>query len=381
MKASNQKSVRKKSIIKQLMVKAKISKEHLKIIGLLSLSMYCFVLARPRYLVSSRFIIRQPNNITQSSQAIFGIMGTSSSVSNSVEDGRYLEGFLKSPEVMQREFNEYLISGLYKREWPDIIAGIGKNSNNNQKISFYGRQVGVVPNETSGIIELTTTAFTAETSLSLNKKLLKESLDFVNKLNNELGQKQYEYAETEITKARKELGEAIDKFTKFNAENKLLNAEAEVTNTSNYITALEANLIELKVEEGTLKRVYTDQNSPEIQAIRDQVQELRKQIDTERKHLISIQGRNLGGKAAESLKLKQNIDFAEEILESAKLSAESNRLISQQQVKLLVLLSDPKNPQTQDWNWRFRLFLTILLSILVINGLSKFLTGLQGKKG
>ena len=367
------------TIAKQLILKARIRKKHLKIIGLIALSLYCFVLARPRYQVSSRFIIRQPNNTNRSSQQILGIIGTSSNVSNSVEDGRYLEVFLKSPEVMQKVFNEYLENGLYKKEWPDIIAGIDKNSTNKQKISFYGRQVAVVPNETSGIIELTTTAFTAEASLSLNRELLIESLNFVNKLNNELGQKQYEYAQKEITKARKDLEDAIDKFTRFNAENRLLNAEAEVTNTSNYITALEANLIELKVEEGRLKRVYTDQNSPEIQAIRDQVQELRNQIEAERKQLISFQGRNMGGKAAESIKLNQNINLAEKILETAKLSAENNRLISKQKVKLLVLLSDPKNPQTQDWNWRFKLFLTILLSTLVFNGLSKFLTGLKGK--
>ena len=254
-------------------------------------------IGRPRYQVIQG-LSRQPNNTNRSSQQILGIIGTSSNVSNSVEDGRYLEVFLKSPEVMQKVFNEYLENGLYKKEWPDIIAGIDKNSTNKQKISFYGRQVAVVPNETSGIIELTTTAFTAEASLSLNR-IVNKSLNFVNKLNNELA-KQYEYAQKEITKARKDL-KMLDKFTRFNAENRLLNAEAEVTNTSNYITALEANLIELKVEEGRLKRVYTDQNSPEIQAIRDQVQELRNQIEAERKQLISFQGRNMGGKAAESI--------------------------------------------------------------------------------
>ena len=199
-------------------------------------------------------------------------------------------------------------------------------------------------------------------------------------MNNVLGGRQYEYARTEIKNAKVALDEAIRKSNNFNTENSILDGESEIRSTSNYVTALEASLVELKVEEGRLKRTFTDENAPEIQAIRDQIQELTSQIDAERKRIVDIRGRNLGGKASESAKLKQEVVFAEKLLESAKLSAETNRMKSIQQVKLLVLLSDPENPQTQHWAWRYKLAATSLLSILLINGTFKFFSGLKGKR-
>ena len=61
-------------------------------------AVYCFGIGRDRYLATSEFVIKQPLPPATASTTVLGSM-QSSSVLSSLEDGRYLQVYLKSNAV------------------------------------------------------------------------------------------------------------------------------------------------------------------------------------------------------------------------------------------------------------------------------------------
>lgn len=342
-------------------------------------ALYSFAIGRPRYEASSDFLVRQPMPPGMAAPSVLGAVLGGPTVSGSLEDGRFLAVYLRSPEVMKRVFYRFYNQGRYARRKPDLLAGIGNDANIDQLLSFYRRQIRVVPQQSSGVIELTTTALDSATAVKLNLLLLEESREFVNQVNQAISRKQLDYSLQEVKLSQERLGKATASLDSFNASHRQLDPVQEASASTNYVIALEAKLVELKVKENTLRRQYRDPQEPEVQNIADQVRELEKQIQKERASLVSTSGRNLGRRATEAIKLQRNVAFATESLKAAMTAAETSRMESQRQLKFLVVLSRPQQPEMQDWNWRWQLFLGIIASSVAVWGFWGFAAGLKSR--
>jgi capsular polysaccharide transport system permease protein len=342
-------------------------------------ALYSFGIGRSRYQTKSDFLVRQPIPPGMVTPTVLGGVLGGPTISGSLEDGRFLEVYLRSPEVMKRVFYRFYSQGLYARRSPDLLAGVGSKINKNQLLSLYQRQVSVMPQQESGVIELTTTGLDPTTALKLNLLLLEESQEFVNKMNQTISRKQLDYALQEVKLAQDLLDNATANLNSFNISRRQLDPVQEASGSTNYIIALEAKLVELKVEEGTLRRQYRDPQSPEVLNVADQVRELEKQIQKERASLVSPTGRNFGRRALEAMKLQNKVIFATESLKSAMTAAETSRMESQRQLKFLVILSQPQIPEMQDWNWRWKLFLGIIISAIALRGFWGFVAGLKAR--
>lgn len=347
-----------------------------KSILVLSLAaLYCFFLGRPRYLVTSSFIIRSASdNSSISSGSIFSALNTNSNVSRSVEDGRYLSVYLASPKTYDHVFQPFIIKGFYSVTFPDPLSGIWFRRNRDERyMAFYSRQVSLTTDELSGVITLRTFAYNPLVSLKLNNLLLERSKIFVNTLNTTIGETQLQYSLIEVKRAEKALSAANDRLINFNRTNQLVNAQSEIDSTSAYLTALQGNLVTERVELGRLKRTFQDQQVPEILAQENKVKELDSQIASERARLSSLKVNGLSAQGLDSARLQQDVDTAVELLRTSKLSLERSRMESQQNLKLVVLLSNPVLSQTQDYSWRIKLFFGLCVLYLICNGLYQYL--------
>ena len=136
-------------------------------------------------------------------------------------------------------------------------------------------------------------------------------------------------------------------------------------------------MVNLRVNLATLKRQFKDPNEPQILAISDEIAELKKQIDAERKSLVSTQGRDLNHKTAEFVKLESDVAFATDMYKLALGSVEKARVESKRQQKFMALLSAPQLPEDPENNWRTKGFFTVLAASLVGFSLTKFVLGMQ----
>jgi capsular polysaccharide transport system permease protein len=342
--------------------------------------LYFFGIGRGRYQVESSFIVRLPETPPSTGSSLLGSTLAGPTMLGSLEDGRFLAVYLTSPEVMRRVFQKLEPEKTWGRSGQDPFAGLKAGANFNQQLDFFRRQVFVVPQDLTGVINLTTVGLAPEPSFRLNQLLLEEAEGFLNRVNQSISSTQQSFAEQEVQRARQRLDQASQTFNSFKNQYGELDPALTAAGTSSYITSLESKLVDLKVQEASLKRQFKDHSTPEVAYITDQVRELESQISEERAQLVNPEGRDLNRLVAEGSKLETEVTLATEALKSAITAADNSRLRSQQQVKFLVRLADPSLPDLQTNDWRWKGFLASLGALVVLWGIGTFALGIVDRR-
>lgn len=341
---------------------------------------YCFVIGRDRYTAVSEFVIQQAAPLNTSSASVLSGAAAAPQVLTSLVDGQYLQVYLASADVKTRLFPDgKKLEQDYRIKFPDLRAGLPANSSAPAQLSFYRKQLAVAPQPLSGSVILTTSGFTPEQALNLNNELLKQSRRFVNEVNQSINADQNQFARKEVQLAEGNLKKATRNLELFQEKHGNLSVETEQAAASSFISGLESQLVDLKVQEAALRRQYRDPNAPEVSFIADQVSELEAQIREERNRAVSENGRDLNTLAIEEAGLISDVEFASQSLQSARLAADNSRRESQRQLKFVVVLSQPQMPVAPDQNWRWQAFLASLGIVVVAWGVGGFLLNAMRK--
>ena len=341
---------------------------------------YCFVIGRDRYTAVSEFVIQQAMPLQGSSASVLAGAAAAPQVLTSLVDGQYLQVYLESADVKARLFPDgKKLEQDYRIKFPDLRAGLPANSSAPKQLDFYRQQLSVAPQPLSGSVILKTSGFAPEQALNLNNALLKQSRRFVNEVNQSINADQNQFAKKEVQLAEINLKAATRKLELFREKHGNLSVETEQAATSSFISGLESQLVELKVEEAALRRQYRDPNAPEVAFVADQVKELQFQIRQERSRAVSKDGRDLNTLFLEEAELISNVEFSTSNLHAARLAADNSRRESQRQLKFVVVLSQPQLPVAPDQNWRWQAFLASVGVVVVAWGVGGFLLNAMRK--
>jgi capsular polysaccharide transport system permease protein len=336
-------------------------------------AVYCFGIGRDRYQATSEFVIKQPLPPATGATTVLGSL-QSSSVLSSLEDGRYLQVYLKSNAVKQEVFPDpSTFKASYAPKAPDQWSGLSADANELEQLAFFRQQLDVIPQELSGTIVLTTSGFTADDAYQLNTDLLQQAQRFVNEVNQSISADQQAFAEDQVVFAKTRLTTASTALEAFQDRYGQLDPLGEQSATTGFITELESRLVDLKVEEASLRRQFRDPNAPEVSFVADQVRELERQIQEERQKAVGAGGRDLNKLASQASRLQGDVDFARQSLSSAMRAADNSRMESQRQMKFIVMLSKPQMPTGPETSWRWKAFLSCLGVLIVVWGVGGFM--------
>jgi len=336
-------------------------------------AVYCFGIGRDRYQATSEFVIKQPLPPATGMTTVLGSL-QSSSVLSSLEDGRYLQVYLKSNAVKQAVFPDpSTFKTSYAPKAPDQWSGLPADANELEQLAFFRQQLDVIPQELSGTIVLTTSGFTADNAYQLNTDLLQQAQRFVNEVNQSISADQQAFAEDQVVFAKTRLTTASTALEAFQDRYGQLDPLGEQSATTGFITELESRLVDLKVEEASLRRQFRDPNAPEVSFVADQVRELERQIQEERQKAVGAGGRDLNKLASQASRLQGDVDFARQSLSSAMRAADNSRMESQRQMKFIVMLSKPQMPTGPETSWRWKAFLSCLGVLIVVWGVGGFM--------
>jgi capsular polysaccharide transport system permease protein len=230
------------------------------------------------------------------------------------------------------------------------------------------------------VINLSTIGLAPGPSFQLNRLLLEEAELFLNKINQNISSAQQAFAEQEVQRARRRLDSASLALNRFKNQYGELDPAQAASGTNAYITGLESKLVDLKVQEASLKRQFKDPGTPEVAYVTDQVRELERQIGEERERMVNPDGRDLNRLVADGSKLETEVLLATEALKSAITAANNSRQRTQQQVKFLVRLADPVLPEMQYMDWRWKGFLASLGGLVVLWGIGSFVLGIADRR-
>ena len=360
---------------------ARIAKPRILISAFLATSaFYCFVIGRDRYTAVSEFVIQQAAPLDGSSASVLAGAASSPQVLTSLVDGQYLQVYLESSDIKNRLFPDGKnLEQAYRPRLPDLWTGLYANSSAPEQLDFYRKQVTAAPQPMSGSVVLTTSGFTPKQAFDLNVALIKQSRRFVNEVNQSINAEQNKFALKEVGLAELNLKSASRRLELFREKNGNLSVESEQAATSSFISGLESQLVELKVEEAALRRQYRDPNAPEVSYVADQVKELEVQIRQERNRSVSKDGRDLNTLVLEEAGLISDVEFATESLQSARLASDNSRRESQRQLKFVVVLSQPELPVVPDQNWRWQAFLASVGIVVVGWGVGGFILNAMRK--
>ena len=347
---------------------------------LVASALYCFVIGRDRYTATSEFVIQTAAPFETASASVLAGAAAAPQVLTSLVDGQYLQVYLESADVKERLFPDGgKLEQEYRVKFPDLRAGLPSNSSAPAQLDFYRKQLVVAPQPLSGSVILTTSGFTPQQAFSLNTELLKQSRRFVNEVNQSISADQNQFAIKEVQLAQISLKAAKRSLEIFREKHGNLSVLNEQAAASSFISGLESQLVELKVQEAALRRQYRDPKAPEVAFISDQVDELEAQIREERSRAVSEDGRDLNALALEEAGLISDVEFATQTLQSARLAADSSRRESQRQLKFVVVLSQPQLPVAPDQNWRWQSFLGSIGIVVVAWGVGGFILSAMKK--
>jgi capsular polysaccharide transport system permease protein len=354
-----------------------LSVTQLLLIPIACSGIYFYWIARDRYVTRSDFVIRkaEESDTNMAGAGLASLLGKGNQLS--LEDARFLKTYLQSPQVLADLERTYNLNQAYAQAGLDRFAGIKPGLSKEKRLNFFKKQVAVSLDELSGAIVLRTIGLDPKASLNLNRFMLAKSEQFVNRLNQDISQKQLGFAESELLRARNNLNTAKDRLLLYQDSNTVIDPKGEAELASQTISKLQEKLVELRVELATLKRQFKDPAEPEMAVVADQVRELEQQIQKERRSLVSSKGRNLNRKAADVLKLESDVSFATDSYKLALTSVEKARIESKRQQKFMALLSAPQLPEDPQNDWRSKGFFTVLASCAVGFSLTKFVFGMQ----
>ena len=360
---------------------ARVAKPRVLISAFLATSaLYCFVIGRDRYTSVSEFVIQQAAPLEGTAASVLAGSAAAPQILTSLVDGQYLQVYLESSDVKKRLFpDSKKFKKVYRPQFPDLRTGLYANSSAPEQLEFYRKQLSVAPQPMSGSVILTTSGFTPTQAFDLNSALLEESRRFVNEINQSISADQNKFARKEVQLAELNLKAASRKLRLFREKNGNLSAGSEQAAASAFISGLESRLVDLKVQEASLRRQYRDPNAPEVSYVADQVKELEVQISQERARSVSKDGRDLNALALEEAGLISDVEFATQTLQSARLASDNSRRESQRQLKFIVVLSQPQLPVAPDQNWRWQGFLASVGIIVVGWGVGGFILNAMRK--
>jgi capsular polysaccharide transport system permease protein len=338
---------------------------------------YFYAIARDRYVTRSDFVIRkaEESDTNVAGAGLASLLGRGNQLS--LEDARFLKTYLQSPQVLADLDRTYDLDQAYAQKGLDRFAGMKPGLSKEKRLNFFKKQVAVSLDEISGAIVLRTIGLDPKASFNLNRFMLNKSEQFVNRLNQDISQKQLSFAESELGRARGNLNQAKNRLLVYQDSNTVIDPKGEAELAGQTISKLQEKLVELRVELATLKRQFKDPAEPEVAVVADQVRELEQQIEKERRSLVSSKGRNLNRKAADVLKLESEVSFASDSYKLALTSVEKARIESKRQQKFMALLSAPQLPEDPENSWRSKGFFTVLASCAVGFSLTKFIFGMQ----
>ena len=338
---------------------------------------YFYAIARDRYVTRSDFVIRkaEESDTNMGGAGLASLLGRGNQLS--LEDARFLKTYLQSPQVLADLDRTYDLDQAYAQKGLDRFAGMKPDLSKEKRLNYFKKQVSVNLDEISGAIVLRTIGLDPKASLNLNRFMLAKSEQFVNRLNQDISQKQLNFAESELNRARGNLNQAKNRLLVYQESNTVIDPKGEAELAGQTISKLQEKLVELRVELATLKRQFKDPGEPEVAVVADQVRELEQQIQIERRSLVSSKGRNLNRKAADVLKLESEVNFATDSYKLALTSVEKARIESKRQQKFMALLSAPQLPEDPQNDWRSKGFFTVLATCAVGFSLTKFIFGMQ----
>ena len=298
---------------------------------------YFYGFASPQYVSEARFVVRSRSDAPQVSlgsmlSAAVGGGGVSSADAFSVRD------FLISHDAVRRTDERLDLRKMWGREEADILSRLWADDPE-RLTKYFNSMVSVAYDSTTGVVTLRVRSFMPEDSKAIAETLLILSEQLINSLSERAREDALSIARREVGVAERRVLESREALTLFREQQHELDsagtaqaAVATIAQLENAHIAAQAELRE--------RQAFMREDNPGLQATRNRITALERQIAAERSRRTQGDGA-LSQQLAGFERLMLEREFADRQLASATASLETARIEAQRQQLYLARVVEP----------------------------------------
>lgn len=336
---------------------------------------YFGLIASDVYISESRFVVRSPE---RQSTSPLGMMLKGAGFSKAQDDSYTVQDYILSRDALLALNDEIKIKDEYSSPRIDLFsrfAGIDWDDSLEAFYLYYQKKIDVQLDPTSAITTLTVRAYSPETALGVNQRLVEFSESLVNKLNERGRQDMIRFAADEVALAQSAAKAAALALSQYRNAKGVIDPEKQSAIPLQQIAKLQDELIATRSQVVQLEKLAKD--NPQLPVLRQRVGLLESEIEGETKRMAGGE-RSLAGKAAEYQRLVLEREFADKMLASAMSTLEQAKNEAQRKQLYLERIVLPNKPDQAMEPRRIRgMLITLLVGLVAWGVLTMLIAGVK----
>lgn len=254
------------------------------LLPLLFVICYLWVYATDQYASTAGFTVRSQES-GGSTELLGGL--TQFAGSSTASDSDILYEFIQSQEMVETVDAAIDLRAHFSKPWPrDWAFALWPDASVEDLVWYWHRIVGISYDAGTGLIEVQTVAFDAETAQAINREIVRESQDRINALNNRAREDAIRYASDDLDMALTRLKSAREALTRFRTRTKIVDPEADIQGRMGVMNNLQQQLAAALIEYDLLGGT-TSSADPRLTKAQQRIDVIRDRIRIERQTFAS----------------------------------------------------------------------------------------------
>ena len=322
---------------------------------------YYWVIASPRYVSETQFMVKQAN----STESPFSGLAAIGSISGGMRDALVLKKYIESREMAVALDQAVSLKAHYERDDFDLISRLAHESTIEEYVEFYQNHISVLHDELSDVLYVEVQTYEANYSLQVAQTLLKLSENFINELGAKMAQEQVGYAQKEVERSNGELKKFQSDLVNFQDKFKLYNPEQQGGALVGAINELESEIIRQQTELKSLLAFMRD-DAAEVKAKKIRINSLERQLAEEKNRLTNQDQQSLNKINVDFQEIKLNAELASDLYKTSLAGLESVRSEAYRKLKHLLVIESPALAQEDRYPRRIYNILTWFVCLVLL---------------
>lgn len=328
--------------------------------------LYLSLFASDMYLSETKFALRNSNQ-SQSLDLLSTFFRSSSSSQN---DAYIVQTYIGSLDLLTQINSRLHITEHYSDKKHDIWYRLKDRPTQDEILKYWNWAVKTTLDPDTGIMSIQVKAFSPQMAQAICQAILNASEELVNTMNARARTDAISLAQIEVTRAEERIRAANEAMRLYRERTVILDPQAVASGLYGLVNQLESEITKTTAElaEAT---TYMQVDSPRVVMLRNRLEVLQKQLQTEKARLASqMQGdRPLSALVSEFQSLTLEEEFAQKQLTSAMTSLEAARVQAESKTLYIESFQKPIVPDESLYPRPVIFSLVFMLAAAVLLGL------------
>jgi capsular polysaccharide transport system permease protein len=338
-------------------------------------TIYYSLVASDVYVSESSFIVHATDRKVPSG---IGALFQGGSIGGASEEAHAVHEYIDSRDALRQLNNQGFVRKIYTRpniDWVDRFGGSIFDSTFEGLWRYFKRRVTSDLDSTSSMMTLQVRAYTARDAQEVAQRLIQQSEDLVNQINERSRQDMITFALRDVSDARLKARSAAVALASYRQKQGVVDPEKQAGTELQFIAKLQDQLLTVRSQLAQLQ-AFTPQN-PQIAFLKKQIVSLESEIAAENGKVTGSEG-SLASAAAGYQRVLLDSQFADKLLISVMASLEEARSDARRKQAYIEVVVSPNLPDTAIEPRRMRgIFATFVLGLIAWGVATMLLAGLN----